>query len=68
MCLIFGERNGSALFHCIRDAVRHMMHQCQFDVVTYIDDIFEIALSSRIDASFDALHQLLQRSRFPAVS
>ena len=58
-CLRFGYRNGSALFQRISDAVRHMMRQRQFDVINYIDDILGIDVPSKINASFDALCQLL---------
>ena len=59
-CLPFGYRNGSALFQRLSDAVRHIMRQRNFDVINYIDDILGIGLPSQIDASFDALCQLLQ--------
>ena len=36
------------------------MHQRHYDVINYIDDILGIGLPSQIDASFDALRQLLQ--------
>ena len=58
-CLPFGYRNGSALFQCISDAVRHIMRQRQFDVINYIDDILGIDVPSKIDASFDALRHIL---------
>ena len=58
-CLPFGYHHGSALFQQLSDAVRHIMHQCHFDVINYIDDIIEIDIPSRIDASFDALRSLL---------
>ena len=59
-CLPFGYRNGSALFQRISDAVRHMMCRHHYDVINYIDDILGIDLPSKIDASFDALRQLLE--------
>ena len=59
-CLPFGYRNGSALFQCLSDAVRHIMRQCHFNVINYIDDILGIGLPSQIDASFDTLRQILQ--------
>ena len=59
-CLPFGYRNGSALFQRIRDAVRHIMRQRNFDVMNYIDNILGIDLPSRIGTSFDTLHHLLQ--------
>ena len=58
-CLPFGYRNGSALFQCLSDAVRHIMRQRNYDVINYIDDILGIDLPSKIDASFDALCHLL---------
>ena len=58
-CLPFGYRNGSVLFQRLSDAVRHIMHQRQYDVLNYIDDILGVDLPSRIDALFDALRQLL---------
>ena len=58
-CLPFEYRNGSALFQCLSDAVRHIMRQRNFDVINYIDDILGIDLPSKIDASFDALCCLL---------
>ena len=36
-----------------------MMHQRQFDVRNYLDDILGIDVPSKIDASFDALCHLL---------
>ena len=60
MCLPFGYRNGSALFQCLSDAVRHIMRRRHHDVINYIDDILGIGLPSQIDASFDALHQILR--------
>ena len=36
------------------------MRQRHYDVINYIDDILGIGLPSQIDASFDALRQLLQ--------
>ena len=59
-CLLFGYRNGSAIFQCISDAVRHMMRRRHFDVINYIDDILGIDVPSKIDASFDTLRQLLR--------
>ena len=59
-CLPFGYRNGSALFQRLSDAVRHIMRQRRYGVVNYIDDILGIGLPSQIDASFNALRQLLQ--------
>ena len=35
------------------------MHKHHFDIINYIDDIIRIYIPSRIDASFDALHSLL---------
>ena len=58
-CLPFGFRNGSALFQRLSDAVHHIMRQQHYDVINYIDDILGVVLPSRIDASFDALCQLL---------
>ena len=63
-CLPFGYRNGSALFQRLSDAVRHIMRQQNYDVINYIDDILGIDLSSRIDASFDALCNLLPELGF----
>ena len=63
-CLPFGYRNGSAIFQRISDAVCHMMCQCQFDVINYIDDILGIDIPSKIDASFDALCHLLHALGF----
>ena len=63
-CLPFGFRHGSALFQRLSDAVRHMMHQRDFDVINYIDDILGIELPSRVDASFDALSALLNHLGF----
>ena len=40
------------------------MHQRQFDVINYIDDILGIDLQSKIDASFDALCHLLHKLGF----
>ena len=40
------------------------MHQHQYDVINYIDDILGIDLLSKIDASFDALRHLLQELGF----
>ena len=59
-CLPFGYRNRSALFQRLSDAVRHIMRQRNYDVINYIDDILGIGLPSQIDASFDALCELLQ--------
>ena len=59
-CLPFGYRNGSALFQRLSDAVRHIMRQRHYDVINYIDDNLGIGLPSQIDASFDALHQILR--------
>ena len=56
--LPFEYHHGSALFQCFSDAVHHMMHQCHFHIINYIDDI-RIDVPSCIDASFDALHSLL---------
>ena len=36
-----------------------MMHQRQFDIINYIDDILGINVPSKIDASFDTLRHLL---------
>ena len=60
-CLPFGYRNGSALFQRFSDAVRHIMRQRHYDVINYIDDILGIGLPSQIDASFDALRQILRQ-------
>ena len=43
-CLLFGCRNESALFQCLSNAVCHIMRQCQYDVINYIDDILGIDL------------------------
>ena len=64
ICLPFGYRNGSSIFQCISDAVRHMMHQSHFDIINYIDDILGIDVPSKIDASFGALRQLLHTLGF----
>ena len=40
------------------------MHCQNYDIINYIDDILEIDLLSRINASFDALHSLLPRLGF----
>ena len=63
-CLPFRYQNGSALFQRLSDAVHHIMHQRQYDVINYIDDILGVDLPSRIDASFDALRQLLRELGF----
>ena len=54
-----GIRNGSAIFQHISDVLRHIMHQRQFDIINYIDDILGVDIPSRIDASFDTLQRLL---------
>ena len=58
-CLHFGYRHGSALFQRLSDAVRHIMRQKGYDIMNYIDDILEIDVPSKIEASFDALQSLL---------
>ena len=63
-CLPFGFRHGSALFQRLSDAVHHMMCQRGHDVINDIDDILGIELTSRVDASFDALSSLLERLGF----
>ena len=63
-CLPFGYRNGSALFQRLSDAVHHIMHQRNYDVINYIDDILGVDLPSKIDASFDALCHLLPELGF----
>ena len=63
-CLLFGYRNGSALFQRLSDAVRHIMCQRNYDVINYIDDIVGVDLPSKIDASFDALCHLLPELGF----
>ena len=51
-------------FSDFSDAVRHMMHQRDYDVINYIDDIFGIDLQSCVDATFDAVSSLLVNLRF----
>ena len=63
-CLPLGYRYGSAIFQHISDAVCHMMRRRHFDVINYIDDILGIHVPSKIDASFDSLHQLLHSLGF----
>ena len=47
------------IFEHLSDAVCHLMQQCHFDVINYINDIIGIDVSSRIDASSYALCSLL---------
>ena len=49
-CLPFGYRNGSALFDSLSDAVCHIMRQCNFDIINYIDNILGRDVPSKIDA------------------
>ena len=56
--------NSSALFQRMCDAVCHIMLQRNFDVINDIDDILGIDVPSKINPSYDTLHNLLEELGF----
>ena len=52
------------LFQRISDALCHILCQHHYDVINYIDDVLGIDVPSKIDASLDALHHLLEELGF----
>ena len=54
-CVPFGTRHGSQLFQRTNDAVRHIMRQCNVDVLNYIDDFLGYGTPSIAKKSYDAL-------------
>ena len=59
-CLVFGYRNGSAIFQRLTDAIRYIMSTKGHTVTNYIDDIIGYGLKSKVDHSFQDLYSLLQ--------
>ena len=43
-CLVFGFHHWRAIFQYLSDTVRHIMRQCQFDVLNYMYDVIQIDL------------------------
>ena len=58
--LPFGFQHGSSIFQRISDVVRFIMSQEGHAIWNYIDDFLCVSLSSKINATFDRLQELLQ--------
>ena len=63
--LVFGAVNGTMIFQCISDAIRHMLSTQDVRVWNYIDDIFAAWESEGSDEKFEALCTLIKELGLP---
>ena len=61
MCVAFGMRHRTQIFQHVSDAMRHIMLQCGFNVVNYVDDFIGNATPSIAQASYQFLVELLSK-------
>ena len=60
-CLPFGKRHGSQFFQRTSDAVRYIMCQMNYDIISYIDDFLGYGTPSVTDASFHMLLDVMSK-------
>ena len=57
----FGSRHGSQFMQRTSDAVRHVMRQCDINVINYIDDILGFGTPDVAQRSYDALLDVMKQ-------